>query len=220
MRANPSVEVPAVMPARVSIQEAGPAGHGVNGYAHGTNGHTNGHTNGRAAPPAGPPLSPSADGAARPGQDAATGKFLPGNKLGKGNPHYRRLAANRTAFLEAVGPEQVKELAARLCARAQAGDLEAAKIVLAYAIGRPGPAADPDRADLDEWQLLDGWPTLAQVLRSFIDGAEVAEAVDLVHEVRAGASRRPLLDRLRNRDRVVVYDVDAERRKRSGRKEE
>jgi hypothetical protein len=79
--------------------------------------------------------------------------------------------------------------------------------VLAYAVGRPGPAADPDRADLDEWQLLDGWPTLAQILRAFLDGAEAAEAADLVREARTGAGRRPLLDRLRNRDRGVAYDL-------------
>src|SRR4051794_21302899 len=107
-----------------------PDSNGVNG-THGLNGHA----------PA--PLPPSADGTPPGGKDAATGKFLPGNRCGQGNPHYRRLAANRTAFLEAVGPEQVQALAARLLARALAGDAEAARLVLAYAVGRPQPAADP-----------------------------------------------------------------------------
>jgi hypothetical protein len=242
MQANTSAEIPAVTPARVPVQQAGPAGHGANGHTNGAParqpgpplssrfGENNHQTSGNApAGPPKPPLSPSADGkvtspppaaAARPGQDAATGKFLPGNKFGRGNPHYRRLAANRTAFLETVGPEQVKELAAQVFRRALAGDLEAAKIVLAYAIGRPGPAADPDRADLDEWQLLDGWPTLAQVMRALMDGAEVAEAVGMVQGALAGPRRRALPDRVGERRTVgLARDVNAEQCKRSGRKQ-
>ena len=34
---------------------------------------------------------------------------------------------------------------------ALAGDVQAAKLVLAYAIGRPAAAADPDRLDVEEW---------------------------------------------------------------------
>src|SRR4051812_24643619 len=96
---------------------------------HRLNGSLNGHADA--------PLPPSADGTAPAGKDSATGRFLPGNKCGRGNPHYRRLAANRTAFLEAVGPVQVKALAADLLKRALAGDVDAARLVLAYALGRP-----------------------------------------------------------------------------------
>jgi hypothetical protein len=34
---------------------------------------------------------------------------------------------------------------------ALAGDVQAAKLVLAYAIGKPAAAADPDRLDVEEW---------------------------------------------------------------------
>jgi hypothetical protein len=190
-----------------------------NGHANGHAGGTNGHANGAAGNPPAPPLTPSAGGAAKPGQDPASGRFLPGNKLGRGNPHYRRLAANRTAFLEAVGPEQVKELAGRLLRQALAGNLEAAKLVLAYEIGKPGPAADPDRADLDEWQLLDAWPTLAQVMRALLDGTEAAEAVGFVGQALTGATHKPVLDRLQARSFQIARDAAAEQRKRSGRKE-
>jgi hypothetical protein len=47
----------------------------------GLNGSLNGHADA--------PLPPSADGTAAGGKDAATGRFLPGNKCGRGNPHYR-----------------------------------------------------------------------------------------------------------------------------------
>jgi hypothetical protein len=203
----------ATAPARVPADKIG------NGHANGHAGATNGHANGAAGNPPAPPLTPSADGAAKPGQDARTGKFLPGNKLGRGNPHYRRLAASRTAFLEAVGPEQVKELAAKLQRMALAGSLEAAKLVLAYAIGKPGAAADPDRADMDEWQLLDAWPTLAQVMRALLDGTEAAEAVGFVGQALTGATHKPVLDRLQARSFQIARDATAEQRKRSGRKE-
>jgi len=132
----------------------------------------NGHVNGVHPHPDAPPALPSADGGdggAAPGQDAATGRFLPGNKLGKGNPHFRRLAANRTAFLEAAGPEQVRQLAADLLRRALAGDLDAARLWLSYAIGKPSEAVDPDQQDLDELRLLRASPTLVGLCRECID---------------------------------------------------
>ena len=113
-------------------------------------------TNGdKPATPA--PLSPSADGT---GKDPTTGRFLPGNKCGHGNPHYRRLAANRTAILDAVGPEQVKGLFANLYANALAGDVDAARLILAYAVGKPQLVLDPDRADLEEFRILAESPTI------------------------------------------------------------
>ena len=108
------------------------------------------------------PLSPSADGTPPAGKDPATGRFLPGNKLGKGNPHFRQLASNRTAFLQAVGPEQVRQLVARLLRQALAGNLDAARLLLAYAVGRPAEAVNPDRADLDEFRLLGESPNIAE----------------------------------------------------------
>jgi hypothetical protein len=144
-------------------------------------------TNGRAHErPAGPPpapgpgpapSSPSADGR---GPD---GRFGGGNKFGQGNPHYRRLAQAHSAFLEAVGAEQVKELAAALYRRALAGDVEAAKVVLAYAIGRPLPAVDPDRAALHEFFLLVDGPSKAQVMRALLQDAPVEEATRLLQQV-------------------------------------
>src|SRR6516162_5279123 len=87
-----------------------------------------------AEPAPAAPLTPSADGT---GKDPTTGRFLPGNKCGHGNPHYRKLAANRSAILETVGPEQIKALLGNLYAKALAGDLDSARLVLAYAVGKP-----------------------------------------------------------------------------------
>jgi hypothetical protein len=74
----------------------------------------NGHpgTNGRApAEPAKPtsPVPPAVPTAVYgDGRDAATGRFLPGNRAARGNPCHRRLAELRKAFAESAAPEKVK----------------------------------------------------------------------------------------------------------------
>src|SRR5262249_42545557 len=99
------------------------------------------------------------------GRDAG-GRFARGNKGGPGNPHARRVAALRSALLEALTPERMQTLAERLYDRPLAGDTAAAKLLLAYALDRPAPAVDPDRLDLDEWRLRQDCPQLAEVVEA------------------------------------------------------
>src|SRR5207247_2048690 len=47
--------------------------------------------------------------------------------------------------------------------KARLGDLTAAKIALSYVIGKPTPAVDPDRVDLDEWNINRQRPETAAV---------------------------------------------------------
>jgi hypothetical protein len=113
------------------------------------------------------PLKPSATEAspspAAGGRDAC-GRFTAGNRYGKGNPHARRMAALRQAFLDAATEDRMRKLAEKLYAAAVAGDWQAAGLFLRYVIGRPGDAVDPDRVDLDEWQLRRDGPDFADVL--------------------------------------------------------
>jgi hypothetical protein len=122
-----------------------------------------GHTNGQGVSP----LPPFGDGVAptsSEGRDPATGRFAKGWRGGPGNPFGRQVAAYRRAFLDAVGEDGIKQLAAKLHARALAGDVDAAKVVLSYTLGKPDAAASPDRVDLAEWQLLREAPDESQVL--------------------------------------------------------
>jgi hypothetical protein len=139
----------------------------------GTNGHARGAKPNGQAPP---PLPPSEHGGGpapqAPGKDPATGRFLPGNTLARGNPTYRAYAANRRVFVETVGPGQVKQLAEDLLRRALGGNMEAAKLCLLYAVGRPTEAVDPDRTEHDLWRLVDDWPTLHEIFRALFDGAD------------------------------------------------
>jgi hypothetical protein len=73
---------------------------------------------GRAAEPTPAPEKPTA--AVGNGRDAS-GRFAPGTKLGRGNPHNRRRAALRTAFLSVATEERMKEPGEEMYATAIGG---------------------------------------------------------------------------------------------------
>src|SRR5882724_4255653 len=78
------------------------------------------------------------------------GRFTPGNRGGSGNPFARQVAALRQALLDAVSPDDMAAVAQALVAKAKQGDVSAAKVLLAYLVGKPAPAPDPDRLAVDE----------------------------------------------------------------------
>jgi hypothetical protein len=102
------------------------------------------------------------------GRDAC-GKFAKGNKLAKGNPHARRVAALKTSFLDAITPERMKELALALHARALGGDVAAAQLLLRYTLGKPDSPVNPDRVDLDAYRLVKESPWLSDLTRLLTD---------------------------------------------------
>jgi hypothetical protein len=100
-----------------------------------------------------------------------------GNKGGPGNPFGRRVAALRTALLSAVSPEDMFRLGNKLLALALEGDTAAAKLLLAYTLGKPSRGTDPDRLDLEELNLLEQYPDAAVIgraVRGKIDPADAA----------------------------------------------
>ena len=64
------------------------------------------------------------------------GGFAKGNKLGKGNPNWRRLASYRKTINEAVTPAMLKKVIAVLVKKAQGGDLVAVKELLDRTVGK------------------------------------------------------------------------------------
>ena len=118
------------------------------------------------------PLEPSATAAVQApkppteGRDAG-GRFAVGNRLGKGNPHARRMAALRQAFLSVATEERMKALGEKLYAAAIGGDWQAAKLFLLFVVGRPADAVDPDALDRDEWKQSQEWPHPADVFAAF-----------------------------------------------------
>jgi hypothetical protein len=144
---------------------------------------------------------PAAEKPAAEGR-TAKGTFAPGNQFARGNPNARKMAALRAALLEAVTVERMKALGEKLYERAMAGDSAAAKLLLAYAIGKVPEAVNADRLDLDEWSIAEAMPTVSQFLRVFVDSLHVADAVAFRGQARNGANDpEKLLDQLLEEER-------------------
>jgi hypothetical protein len=108
------------------------------------------------------------NGSAASGRDAS-GRFAAGNRGGPGNPFARHTAAMRKAIADAVSPEQLAAIAAAMVKRALEGDVAAAKLVFAYAAGKPGPAADPDTLDAHELAVRRGGVATAEDVHALFE---------------------------------------------------
>jgi hypothetical protein len=82
------------------------------------------------------------------------GRFKTGNPGGPGNPFARKCAALRKALLDAVTEDDIMDMTRVLVLLGKTGDKEAIKLLWQYAVGKPLPAKDPDRMDIEEWQWL------------------------------------------------------------------
>jgi hypothetical protein len=158
------------------------------------------------------PPSPSTNGIngelppATGGRDPASGRFLPGNKGGPGNPHARATAARRKALTEAVTPEAVRRVAKKVLDLAEAGDVTnktAAELMLAELIHK-GETADRGIADpyeqhrmrplaehLTDWEaaLLAGGATAKHVRQTVACSRRVIEGCGFVLMAELSASR-------------------------------
>jgi hypothetical protein len=81
------------------------------------------------------------------------GRFAAGNKGGPGNPFNRRVAHLKRLFLEAVTDDDIVAVAHDIVLKARSGDLAASKLMLQYALGKPGSAVEPDRVEVEEHRL-------------------------------------------------------------------
>ena len=70
-------------------------------------------------------------------RDPRTGRFAPGNPGGPGNPHAGRIAKLRSALLEAVTAEDVREVVAALVTEAKAGNVQAMREFFNRLFGKP-----------------------------------------------------------------------------------
>jgi hypothetical protein len=72
------------------------------------------------------------------------GRFGRGNTFSRGNPHARKVGSLRSAILMALDADTVSRIVAKLVAKAEAGDLAAARFVLRTCLGSPPVEPDGD----------------------------------------------------------------------------
>ncbi|MBY0523586.1 MAG: hypothetical protein K2R98_09305 [Gemmataceae bacterium] len=137
-----------------------------------------------AAPCAEPVRAPS-EASAKPPSDNGTdrdarGRFARGNPGGTGNPFARQVASLRAALVDAVNEQDVRDIAAALLRAAKNGNVAAAKLLLAYCVGKPGETPDPDRLDVDEWNLVKETSVPGRQMTTAVQRVPVQLASDFV----------------------------------------
>ena len=120
-------------------------------------------------------------------QRDAQGRFKVGNGGGPGNPFARQVAALRKALLAAVTPDDIAAILQALLDQAKKGNVQAAKLVLSYTVGKPERVADPDRIDAHEWALQKETAGMMQEL------SQVTQAPDPEVPLRAARVFRSLV---------------------------
>jgi hypothetical protein len=146
------------------------------------------------------PLDTVSDGAAAGGSNGhdSSGRFTKGNKCAAGNPFARRLARLRSLLLDAVSDDDLRAVARKLVEQARDGDTAAAKLLLAYVLGRPAAVVDPDTLDREEWRQCREWPdSLSDPALGLVGFNKVsfAEGVRMVWRLaEMGERRRSELD--------------------------
>lgn len=72
------------------------------------------------------------------------GRFKPGNKVAVGNAGPSKAGQYRKAFQEAVTLEDMKAVATKVLESAKKGDIQAARFIADYTLGKPQPVEVTD----------------------------------------------------------------------------
>jgi hypothetical protein len=108
------------------------------------------------------------------------GRWAACNPGGPGNPFARRTAQLRKALCEAVSAEEMAALGRVLLQKATEGDMAAAKLLLAYAVGRPADVVNPDTLDFQEWQHFQQVPASPGVVHQILNCLPTEFACQLI----------------------------------------
>src|SRR5262245_50376223 len=132
------------------------------------------------------------------------GQFLAGNPGGPGNPYARQVAGLRKALLKCISAEQFERVAQKLASLAEEGDLQAIKLLFSYMMGKPMPAADPDRVDVHELQLMRDAAPLK------VESAQLMEAGVPETHLKLLRMMRPLIAALETSEYMKELDKPVE----------
>lgn len=138
-------------------------------------------------PPEPPPPAtdlPTIDAAPYRGARDQHGRFLKGNPGGPGNPNARRAAALRKALCEAVTAEDMYKVGKVMLQKALEGDVQAAKFLASYVMGRPMSAPDSDRLDLEELKIYTDEAAASAGVTAALNGMAAGMSCFFISSVR------------------------------------
>ncbi len=155
--------------------------------------------NGQHVEPSTKPLNGAAGGAAAKiaagpsvnglnGRDEH-GRFAKGNAGGPGNPFARQVGRLRQVLLNAATPERMERIAGKMMELAEAGDVQAAKLVLSYVVGKPAEAVNPDTLAVEEVEQLKRNTAAVGTALPAVGAVELEPVLTLVRAGRDAASR-------------------------------
>lgn len=87
------------------------------------------------------------------GRESSSGRFAPGNKAGRGNPHAAAVQKLRSALYKAVTPKDLAEVVGVLLSKAKAGDIAAVRELIHRLLGPPVAADILERLEQVEQRL-------------------------------------------------------------------
>jgi hypothetical protein len=117
------------------------------------------------------------------------GRFARGNAGGPGNPFGRKVAQFRQALLSTITDDDIQRVGKLLLEMALARDVAAMKLFLQYAVGKPQVVVEPDRVDIDEWELV----------RQSVVRNDIAEETFASMPITVGIATLPALAEVRER---------------------
>lgn len=92
-----------------------------------------------------------------------SGRFGKGNPGGPGAPLGGLVAQLRTALLQSVTPEDIREVGQALLRQAKDGDLNATKLLLTYTVGTPSQPIATDTSAADALEAQNRWHTAQRI---------------------------------------------------------
>lgn len=90
------------------------------------------------------------------GRDAR-GRFMEGNPGGPGNPHAAQVGRLRSALLDAVTEDDMRQIVAALVEKAKGGSIQAARVLFDRVLGQPLAADILERVEQLE-RAVEGVP--------------------------------------------------------------
>jgi len=117
-------------------------------------------------------------------QRDARGRFAAGNSGGPGNPFGRYTAKLREALVTAVTEEDMQAIVRKMIDMAKVGSIPAMRLVMQYVIGKPTSAPNPDRVQIDEWNVHKETAAMTPEVPNVVKSLEPEACLEMARDIR------------------------------------